>query len=58
MRALIVIIEGQPTKAEDTGKEGGGIFSKPASRAYSDGWEQVFGKKEAELSPETKKSLN
>lgn len=40
-------------------KEVAGIFSKSPTRAYSEGWERIFGKKEAEIvSPEDKKNIN
>lgn len=56
---LIAIITIEPvSKSEDTGASTGGIFSKAPSKSYSEGWDRIFGKKEAELSPETKRSLN
>lgn len=55
---IAIITVERVEKSEDTGMTTGGIFSKAPTKSYSEGWDRIFGKKEAELSPETKKSLN
>ncbi len=54
---IIAVVSSAQSKAQDTGKSGG-IFSKSPTQAYSDGWDRVFGKKEAEIVSPDKKALN
>ena len=42
--AVVVIRQAEESKAQDTGKPG--IFSKAPTRAYSDGWESIWGKED------------
>lgn len=43
--SLVVVVHDSPEASTDDGIKGG-IFSKPATQAYADGWEHVFGTKE------------
>lgn len=52
----LVVIRAAEEKAQDTGKPG--IFSKSPTRAYSDGWDRVFGKAEEDKTTVVKKDLN
>jgi hypothetical protein len=42
---IVVTVERAEPKAQDTGNAGG-IFSKAPTRAYTDGWDRIFGSKE------------
>ncbi len=60
IRGLIIIaVTGPSSEAsagDDTGKAGG-IFSKSPTRAYSEGWDRIFGKAEDKTTV-AKKDLN
>jgi hypothetical protein len=52
---IVLIVEPAESKDQDTGKAGG-IFSKAPTRAYTDGWDRIFGSKEEK--PVAAKDLN
>lgn len=51
----LVVIRQAEEKAQDTGKPG--IFSKSPTKAYSDGWDSIWGKTEDKTTV-AKKDLN